>query len=67
VDLSGGPNKEGGEEEDIVDTLTEAEEKEKNLATATQVFEDAGGGAEGVQAVLDTLKENDLTVADYLG
>jgi hypothetical protein len=56
VDLSGGP--------DIVDTLTEAEEKEKNLAIATQVFEDAGGGAEGVQAVLDTLKENDLTVAD---
>jgi cyanate lyase len=64
VDLGGGPNKEGGEEEDIVDTLTEAQEKEKNLATATQVFEDAGGGAEGVQAVLDTLKENDLTVAD---
>jgi hypothetical protein len=43
VDLGGGPNKEGGEEEDIVDTLTEAQEKEKNLATATQVFEDAGG------------------------
>jgi hypothetical protein len=64
VDLGGGPNKEGGEEEDIVDTLTEAQEKEKNLATATQVFEDAGGGADGVQAVLDTLKENDLTVAD---
>jgi hypothetical protein len=64
VDLSGGPNKEGGEEKDVVDTLTEAEEKEKNLAIATQVFEDAGGGAEGVQAVLDALKENDLTVAD---
>jgi hypothetical protein len=41
-----------------------AAEKEKNLAIATQVFEDAGGGADGVQAVLDTLKENDLTTAD---
>jgi hypothetical protein len=47
VDLGGGPNKEGGEEEDIVDTLTEAQEKEKNLATATQVFEDAGGVRKG--------------------
>jgi hypothetical protein len=64
VDLSGGPDEEGGEKEDIVDTLTEAQEKENNLAIATQVFEDAGGGADGVQAVLDTLKENDLTVAD---
>ena len=47
--------------------LTDAEiaaEKEKNLAIATQVFEDAGGGADGVQAVLDTLEENDLTTAD---
>jgi hypothetical protein len=41
-----------------------AAEKEKNLAIATQVFEDAGGGADGVQAVLDTLEENDLTIAD---
>jgi hypothetical protein len=41
-----------------------AAEKEKNLAIATQVFEDAGGGADGVQAVLDTLEENDLTTAD---
>ena len=47
--------------------LTDAEiaaEKEKNLAIATQVFEEAGGGADGVQAVLDTLEENDLTTAD---
>jgi hypothetical protein len=48
-------------------TFTDAEiaaEKEKNLAVATQIFEDAGGGAEGVQAVLDTLEENDLTIED---
>jgi hypothetical protein len=68
IDLSSGPDSDVLNEvlgpQQGVDTLTEAEEKEKNLAIATQVFEDAGGGAEGVQAVLDTLKENDLTVAD---
>jgi hypothetical protein len=64
VDLSGGADTVEGEEEDIVATLTEAEEKEKNLAIATQVFEDAGGGAAGTQAVLDALEENGLTTAD---
>jgi len=48
----------------LTDEEIAAAEKEKNLAIATQVFEEAGGGAEGTQAVLDRLEEEGLTTKD---